>query len=468
MLELGRELGLRLLRGGELARMGGGGLLGCLHLAVRELRLRARLLDLRLRLGGRALGGGAGLGGRQRDLLAGGGLLALDRRAGGVAGGLDRLLGALGGGLGLLARGLALGLGAGGRLLGLRVRGADLGLRALGAGLRVGAQRLDRALGVARGPLGLAARRRDLAIARGDGGLELLARRALGGDALVELGARRGDLVARAVRGLLGGGPRLLEERDALAELDRLALAAARGRLGLGAQADELVAGLARRALGGRAGGALGLQARLERGHRLAALLGGALGVLAAPALLAQDGRVAPARVDRGRDRDRLGRRRLLGLRGAPPGLRRARQIDDAAARLQRERDAAGLEQRGGRRERGAPLGRVGTGLRGGVVGARQRRDPARALPVVEDQDRRREALALLGAPMAGDAQEDRARPGRDALEAIDFEIGSARAHDRGESKSARASSASLSRDSSLCAASSTRMRRGSRAARSS
>ena len=216
---------------------------------------------------------------------------------------------------------------------------------------------LERALALALRARRLAARGEHLALALGDRRLELRARLALGGDALVELGARGGDLLAGQARLLLGGGARLLVEGDALGELLGLAVAAAQRRLGLRAQPGDLLARLAGGLLGGAAQAPLGLQAPFERRHRLAALLGRALGDLAAAALLDERRGAAGAGAGAAAERLRLG--------AAARGLLGARQVDDAAARLQGEGEMAVGQQRGGRRVGGAPGRRIGAGQRG-------------------------------------------------------------------------------------------------------
>ena len=436
------------------ARRLGDLLLGVALLGAGALGRGLGLLGAGQRLLGGPLRRRAGLGGDGADLVARRGPFALERRPRLGAGGLDRLLGALGGRLRLGARGVAVHL----RLLGLLARRAQLGGRARGALLDLLAGLLERALALALRALQLAARREHLALALGDGRLELRARLALGGDALVELGARDRDLLASQARLLLGGGAGLLVEGDALGELLRLAVAAAQRGLGLRAQPGELLARLAGGLLGGAAQAPLGLQAPFERGHRLAALLGGALGDLAAAALLDER---------RGAGRRRGGGRGPLRLGAAAGGLLRARQVDDAAARLQGEGEMAVGQQRGGRRVGGAPGRRIGTRQRRRVVGPGQRRQAAGAAPVVEQQHRRREALARVRAPVPGDPQQHVVARG-DALEALDLEFGGPAAQDGAESRSASAMFASFSTFSGVSSASSTRKRPGSAAASSS
>ena len=471
LLRRGRRRLLRLELGRDLRRPRVGGL----PLGERRLSLGLGLLGPGEHLRGGPLGGGAGRGADLAHLLARLGALALDRRARLVAGRLDRGIGALRDVLALAAGSLALRLG----LRRLFARGAQLGRRALGALLGLRAHLAERALAVALRALDLGARGGDLALALGDGVLKLRARRALRRVALVEIAARGLDLLTREAGLLLGRGPCLLVKRDALGQLVRLAVAAAQGLLGLCAQAGELVARLARSLLGGAAQPPLGLEALLERGHRLAALLGGTLGGLAAAALLAQ--RVGDARRWRGRrDRGRRGRRgrrqrgrgrRRRGGRGplgACRGLLGPGQVDDAAARLQREHEVPVGQQRGGRRERRAPRQRIGAGERRRVVGPWQRGEAARAAAVVEQQQRRRQALARVRPPAADDPQQNGAATGGHALEALNLEFGGATAQRREESRSASAIFARLRTFSGVSSASSTRNRCGSAAASSS
>ena len=465
-LELGghlRRLGLRDLQGGrvgvglraqrvELGQRALGGGSGALGPGARG---RGLALARGPRRGGSALALGGGLLAVTLDLLARRGLLALEQLARFLARGLDRRIRAACRDLRVLRRGLARRLRADLGLLGLRARGLRLGLGGLGGRARLRPRLLDLERRGTGRPLGLGAQRGDLAVATGDGGVELLAGGALGGDALVEALACGGDLLAREASGLLGRGAGLLEERDAVGQLAGLALAAAHRGVGLDAQPRELVAGLAGGRLGGAARGALGLETRLERLHRLAALLGGALGGLAPAALLAQRAGV-----------DRAVRRRRC-LRGARRRLLRARQVDDAAARLERERQAPVLELRRGHGERRPPRRRVGSRERRRVVGPGQRGEAARAPAVVEQQHRRREPLAAFGPPAPRDAQQNGAGAGDDALEALDLEFGWG-AHDARESRSASASRAADKTRFSSRLASSTRMRRGSAAASAS
>jgi hypothetical protein len=450
--------------------------------------LRPRLLDLRFGLACSPLGGGAALGPRALDLLFG---VARGLFGGGAARGarlFDLLRCLFGGGAGFGARLLYLLFGLACGLLG--------GVAALGAGL------LGGDLGVAGGLLGLLAQRGQLLLARRDGGDELRARGLLGGDALVQAPARNGDLLACAPGVLLGLAARPFECGDALGQLARLTLAAANCQLGLAADTGELVARRAGRPFGVAARRALGLQARGETRHRLPPFLRRALGGLAAAALVAQQRRIdggraltsgcrpwrrhghwnrhacrcsrhlglAPAAA-RGL-RLRLGRGRGLGFRRwhaarAHGRVLWARQVDDAVRRLEGERQAPVLELRGRHRERRAPRRRVGAGERRGVVGPRQRRQAARAASVVEQQHRRRQPLARLCPPAPGDPQQDRARAGDDALEALDFELrGDAQVGS--QSRSARASKASARTCSGGAAPSSTRMRCGSPAASAS
>ena len=468
------RLGARLLelllgrggRGGRRLKLGRGLrrlLLGGAAPGERRLRLGLRLLGARAPLRGGLLDGGPRRGRRLGKLLARPRLLTLDGGARLLLRRLQRGVGALGGGLALRAGRLALCLG----LRGLLARGAQLGLGARGALLRLRAHLVEGALAVALRAFDRRARGGHLALALGDGRLELRARLALGRVARVELGPRGGDLLAREAGLLLGGGTGLLVEGDALGQRLGLAAAGAQRVVGLRAQARELVAGLARGLLGGAAQPALGLQALLERGHRLAALLGRALGDLAPAALVAQRLGLGPGR--RCGRRHRLGRgRRRLALRRPGRGLLRSRQVDDAAARLQREGEMAVAEQRGGRRERCAPRRRVGTGERRRVVGAGQRRQAAGAAAVVEQQKRRGQAFARVRPPAAGDAQQHRAAAGGHALEALNLEFRAATAQRREECRSARAIFASLRTFSGVSSASSTRNRCGSAAASSS
>ena len=221
------------------------------------------------------------------------------------------------------------------------MRGRDLCLRALCDHPRLRA-RLFQCLP---GLLGRRAGRDHLAFARDDRGLELLARRSLGRDTLVELGTLDRDLLACEPRCYVGLRPRLFQEGDPLDEFARLAVAAARCRLGLHAQPSELVARLTRRPLRRASRGSLCLQPLLQPCHRLAAGLRGAFGVLAPAALFAHDGGI-DRRFDGRRLRDRP-RRRLRDdpLRRPRRDLLGPREIDDRAVRLQREREPVLIQQ---------------------------------------------------------------------------------------------------------------------------
>ena len=190
--------------------------------------------------------------------------------------------------------------------------------------------------------------------------------------------------------------------------LERLqALLAARG-LGLEALARGGLVGGEPVGLDARV--ALGGQQALERAHRLAALAGAALGLGAAGGqrLLVEPGGL-------------LGRRRRPAL--AAPGDGVGEVDERAAAGVQGEGRAA-LDQRDRRAEGRAPARRLRAGERGGVLGAGQRGEAVGAAAVVDDQHRRREALALVGAPASGQAQQRRVRGGGDVLEALDVKGG--------------------------------------------
>ena len=158
---------------------------------------------------------------------------------------------------------------------------------------------------------------------------------------------------------------------------------------------------------------------RLEVAHRLAAGLGGALGLLAAVLLLGE--------------RDAAARRRRcassVAARARPPARARVRrQVDEhPLAGLQREHDAPGQESAGA--ERRPPLGTSGRRERCRVTRPRQRLQAVGATAVVDDEDGRRQAHARVGAPASGDAQQRRARARRDVLEAIDLELRRPRTH---------------------------------------
>ena len=155
------------------------------------------------------------------------------------------------------------------------------------------------------------------------------------------------------------------------------ALVAGRGRLGA----------LAGGALGARPGARPrgGRRARasrrlLELAHRLAAALGGALGLLAAAALVGD-----LAAVGRGGGGS--------GAGGLPRSAGRGRSTIAPRPASSANDDAAGAEHLGRDRVGGAPVAPVGRRLRGGVVGAGQRGEAVRALAVVDEQHRRRSGV---------------------------------------------------------------------------
>jgi hypothetical protein len=284
----------------------------------------------------------------------------------------------------------------------------------------------------ARRPLGLLARLGDLALALGQrvarlmGDLDRRARllgaarrplavlpRAflLGGRALAGPDALLGQRVDRA-------GPRRLGAPGDLGRALRLGRRLLGDRVRLGRPALRV---LARRALLG--------QPRVQRGdvRRTRQLADVEAGRRRLGRAAAQQAPAAALGLRRdGRRLELLDGRRDRDAPAAAP--RRPWQVGDPAPApgLQGEGDARAADQLGRRAERGTPLGSVRTDQRRDVVGPRQRREAVRSAPVVEQQQRRAEALAGLPEPATSDPQQHRAGTCGDLLEGLNLE---ARSH---------------------------------------